>query len=140
METLKFEILTGFSQIQWLNVPRDSTNLKGKKLEESDHVLQVKEIRVPGKATEIEGRVIHQTCITESPYMVNLWLDDERNVTSAHCGCPAGAQGNCKHTSAVFHYVNSERQETKTDKACRFVAPSQAGKERYPKGQEIDEI
>ena len=140
METLKFEILTGFAQIQWLNVPRDSTALKGKKLDESDHVHNVKEIRIPGKETQIEGRVIHQTCISETSYLVNLWINDERFVTSAFCNCPAGAQGNCKHTSAVFHYVNSERQETKTDKACRFVAPSQAGKERYPKGQEIDEI
>ena len=137
---LKFEILTGFSKIEWLNVPRESTNAKGKNLTECDHVINVKEVRIPGKPTEIIGRCIHQTNITETPYLVNLWLDDARNVTSAFCGCPAGAEGHCKHTSALFHFVNEERPETKTDRACRFVAPSQAGKSRYPKGQEMDEI
>ena len=137
---LKFEILTGFSKIQWLNVPRKSTESKGKNLSESEHVFNVKEVRIPGKQTEIVGRCIHQTSISETPYSVNLWLDEERNVTGAFCGCPAGAEGNCKHTSAVFHFVNCEREETKTDRACRFIAPSQAGKDRYPKGQEMDQI
>ena len=137
---LKFEILTGFSPIQWIHLPRDSTTLKGKRLEESEHVINVKEVRVPGKTTEIIGHVIHQTCISEAPYSVNLWIDENRNVTAAHCGCPAGAQGNCKHTSALFHFVNHERQETKTDRQCKFVAPSQAGRDRYPKGQSIEEV
>ena len=121
-------------------MPRQSTDSKGKNLTDSDHVFNVKEVRIPGKETEIVGCCIHQTSINETPYNVNLWLDDNRNVTSAHCNCPAGAQGHCKHTSAVFHFVNSERQETKTDKSCKFIAPSQAGRDRYPKGQEIDEI
>ena len=138
--SLKFEILTGFSKIEWLNEPRQSTDSKGQNLTDSKHVFNVKEVRIPGKQTEIVGRCIHQTSINENPYMVNLWIDDNRNVTSAFCGCPAGAQGNCKHTSALFHFVNSERVETKTDTQCKFIAPSQAGKNRYPKGQSIEDI
>jgi hypothetical protein len=139
----ELKIRTGFSAIKW---PRDreehrsGTLDRGKKLVEADHVKSVQEIQKPGKMTEIEGRCVRQTSVTEPSYYINLQLDDNRNIIRAFCQCIAGAVGICKHTAALIYFINNERDETKTDTACKFLAPSTHGQKMYPKGKEFDEI
>jgi hypothetical protein len=89
---------------------------------------------------EISARCIRQTGVTEGPWILNLKLSPNREVQRAFCSCPAGAEGWCKHMAALVLFINTERTESKTDKACSFQAPSQLGKSRYPKGQEFDTI
>ena len=48
--------------------------------------------------------------------------------------------GQCKHTAAVFTFVNEEREESKTDSGCKWQAPSSRGRKLYPKGQTLDQI
>ena len=137
---LKVELLYGFSSISWTEEPRDSILSNGYELFKAGHVINVKEIRVNEKPTEIVGDCIKQTSIRDAAYHVNLWIDKDRKITSAHCQCVAGESGQCKHTSALVFYVNEEREESKTDVQCKFVAPSKAGQNKYPKGQELDDI
>ena len=138
--SLTVELLYGFSSISWTEEPRDSIVNNGYELYKAGHIFNVKEIRADGKPTEIIGDCIKQTSIRDAAYHVNLWIDHERKITGAHCQCVAGESGQCKHTSALVFYVNEEREESKTDVQCKFVAPSRAGQNKYPKGQELDEI
>jgi hypothetical protein len=67
-------------------------------LVEADHVKSVQEIQKPGKMTEIEGRCVRQTSVTETSYYINLQLDDNRNIIRAFCLCIAGARSNNNKT------------------------------------------
>lgn len=112
----EIRLRTGFPTV-FCDFLRDSTIEKGKKLFEADHVSHVEEVRSVGKDAFIDGRVVPQTSISKTPYFVQVALDTNRNVSSAHCNCISGSDGKCKHTSAVIHYVNHERDESRTDKA-----------------------
>ena len=48
----KIILKTGFSPIVWLHEPRDSSKMKGEKLFDADHVLNVQEIREANKQTQ----------------------------------------------------------------------------------------
>ena len=137
---VKLQLTYGFSEIQWQIVPRQSILENGKQLFKSGHVKNVTENREQGKPTEIIGDCIRQTNIRDSAYHLSLVLDENRLITGAACQCIAGESGICKHTSALVYFVNEEREETKTDTQCSFVAPSKAGREKYPKGKPLSEI
>ena len=117
---------------------RKSTKSKGKKL--LPHVFNVKEVSEEGKATIILGNVGRQTSVRKAVRIITLELDSERNITTMHCGCVSGADGDCKHVFAVINYVNSERHESQTDQQCQWIKPKQWGEKMYPKGREMDEI
>jgi hypothetical protein len=116
---------------------RKSTKKKGEALVQ--HVFNVTETRSSDKIS-IEAQCVRQASVTKVPYKIELILDTTRTVTSALCSCVSGTQGRCKHTAAVITFVNSEREESKTDKQCSWQAPSSRGKSLYPKGETIDSI
>ncbi len=140
----KKTLFAGFSTVQWKvgvadEEHRDSTKEKGKKLVESGHVFDVKEVR-ENEEIEIIGFCVRETNIRDKPYKICLELDQARNVKDARCQCIAGLHGDCKHTAALIHFVNSERQESKTDEKCTWRTPSKYGQKLYPKGKSFDEI
>jgi hypothetical protein len=140
---LKRTLGAGFLDIKWPDCDlRSSTIIKGYDLAKSGHVQNVREIQDPGQRSEIEitGVCVRQTRLNERPYNVVLIINEQREVKQAHCQCPAGTVGNCKHTAALFYFINHEREETKTDKACQWNAPSTMGQSLYPKGKPFDEI
>lgn len=113
---------------------------KGIALESASHLFNVQEFRSPGQAVELFAKCVKQTNVTESPWSLNIQLDNGRNVTSAHCSCPGGLNGKCKHIFSLVHFINNERTEGKTDEICQFKAPSQRGRQLYPKGKTANEI
>ncbi len=137
----KTVLLNGFSSIHWeFYDPRESTKKKGKALISANHLFNVEEVRQPGENSEIFAKCVKQTNVTEAPWNLNIVLDQNRNVIRAHCSCTGGGDGKCKHMFALVDFINTERTESKTDEACKFRAPSQRGKQLYPKGQTADKI
>jgi hypothetical protein len=135
-------IQTGFSTIYWHGEPphRPSTVINGQNLLDAEHLQDVEEIQETGKDNEILSKCVRQTSVRASPYNQNLTLDAHRTVLLARCSCLGGTDGLCKHVSALVTFINTERDESKTDKACAFRKPSKKGDRLYPKGKELDDI
>lgn len=105
------------------------------------HIFHVKEHRKT-TGTTIFGRCVKQMKVTgkDSFYDIDFQLDSNRNVIDMHCSCVPGISGLCKHSAALFLYINCERQETQTDQPCGWNKPSEKGKELYPKGKCLDDL
>ena len=136
----KLTIKVGFSEIKSEGHFRHSNLSKGQNLVNAGHIIDVEEVRETGKVTEIRGYCIPQTNIRNNPYPMELYLDDERNVIGGRCSCSGGATANCKHSAALFVYINSERIESQTDRQQEWNAPSKAAKKLYPKGETIAKL
>ena len=129
---------TGFAEIK-CDKFRTSNLQNGKEM--LSHIYNVEEHRKNGNV------VIHGCCLkqmkvsgTSNFYRVELALDPGRNVVSMHCQCVPGVSGLCKHAAALFLYINTERQETRTDAACSWNKPSARGSELYPKGKKMQDL
>ncbi|TRY76706.1 hypothetical protein TCAL_15997, partial [Tigriopus californicus] len=81
-----------------------------------------------------------QTSVTEAPWNLEIQLDDHRVVKRVRCSCTAGGDGLCKHMSTLVGFIDSERTESSTDEVCKFRAPSQLGRQMYPKAKTADKI
>jgi hypothetical protein len=111
----------------------------GQKLVNADHVFSVTEEKVAEVST-IYGSCVPQTNVRKIPYRIELRLDANRNVCGGNCTCVAGAGVTCKHSAALVCFINSERDESKTAKACEWAKPSQKKLNLYPKGRSVDDI
>ena len=143
------EIFVGFSPITYGNCFRPSTIEKGRNLYLADNVSHVKETAKTGQPRIIEGRCIPQTNINNPPYLVSITLNHERKIEQSACNCTSGAgtafdgigYRACKHVCALATFVNNEREESRTDAACGWTAPSQRAKEIYGnKGKKLTKI
>ncbi len=103
------------------------------------HVFNVEETRANGK-TEITASVIREMKIRDDHFRVTFDIDSNRTIKSARCSCVAGCDGFCKHSFAVFFYVNHERTEACTDKQQEWLKPSQKLRNLYPKGKTIQKL
>ncbi|KAL4719281.1 hypothetical protein ACJJTC_004950 [Scirpophaga incertulas] len=103
---------------------RGQNILKGKKLFEAGHVLDVEEKTHDKNDTVITGK-----------------LDCNRNITSAICKCKAGQSGKCKHVCALVHYVNSpESAKSKISNVQQWGKPSHRQLLGYDKGLKMSEL
>lgn len=89
---------------------------------------------------EIRGKCVPQMAVNKTPYSIRLSLSVAREVIDAHCSCPAGISGMCKHTCAVINAVNDERTESKTDSSAVWGKPSDKNKSLHRKGQSVDDM
>jgi hypothetical protein len=126
-----------------LKLFRKSSFVKGKLLLDSEHIINVTEVRKPGELTKITGHCIRQASVMEYAYEIRLFLDDDRKVVEGTwpnfgCQCGFGEEGLCKHFPAFLLHINQDRDEPCTDEACAFIEPSKAGKLKYPKGEELE--
>ena len=48
--------------------------------------------------------------------------------------------GSCKHAAGLIYYVNTHREESKTDESCSFIEPSKCAEKLYPRGEELENI
>lgn len=71
---------------------------------------------------------------------VEINIDEERKLKTAHCNCVSGVSGLCKHTSALVHFINSERTEGCTDNVQQWQKPSLKRQTLYPKGETIESL
>ena len=144
MSSRKIEITVGFSSILFGECFRKSTIERGKNLVSANHISHVKETVEGGKPRIIEGRCIPQTKINDMPYLMSITLDENRKIVGFACNCTAGAgdgSRSCKHVCALAIFINQEREESKTDSACSWSAPSQRAKEEYgTKGKPLTKI
>ena len=115
MASQSVEYHVGFSSIDFGDFFRPSTLEKGRGLVSDGHVFNVKETVNNEQPNIIEGRVIPQTNISNTPYLVSIELSSDRKIVKFACNCPAGAGTldfkTCKHICALAVYVNQEREE-----------------------------
>ncbi len=104
------------------------------------HVFNVEETRWSGGQVQITASVIREMKIRDDHFRVTFDVDESRLVKSARCSCVAGCDGYCKHSFAVFYYVNHERTESCTDKQQEWLKPSQKLRALYPKGKTIQKL
>ena len=76
-----------------------SQKTQGESLFTNGLIYDVKEVRKSGFPTEIQACCMYQIRITMS-------LNSERFVTSAQCQCNYGFGGQCKHSYALWLYLN----------------------------------
>ena len=132
---------TGFAPICLENfeIRKELLN-KGEKLVEAGHIQEVQESRRPGFPVDINAICIPQTCLSNSPYKLELTLDSKRRILRGHCKCIAGGDGHCKHISGLIYFINNNRDEGSTDKKCNWLAPSARAKRLYPNGEPFSKI
>ena len=136
-------IKTGFGSIDAKGFFRESTVFKGREIWR--HVDNVEE-RCTGGVVIITGTCIPQTKLSNKPHKITLEVDPAtRRLMTGHCGpgtqgCPAGADGQCKHTAALVHYINFERTEACTDVPKTWKDPGGHVGALYPKGKTIEEL
>ncbi len=136
-------LLGGFEAISGLDF-RKSLLSSGREM--MQHALNVREIRRSDENGVVTSVTIAADCIremslTEKPWTVTLELrPDDRVVTLARCSCTAGIDGLCKHTSAIYQFVNCERSEGCTDSNQVWSKPSEKLNDLYPKGSSIQEL
>ena len=136
-----YKITIGFSTITHSTIDFNPANIvKGKELNRSDHIFNVMETHRAGFPTNITGKCVPEMSIRSVPYDITIIIDTSRKVISAKCSCKAGSGGQCKHTSGLIFYVNSERDESKTDQDQTFNRPSRKSEILYPKGEETEKI
>ena len=87
------------------------------------HFIEVKEIQETGKPTSIIGHCVKSMSVNEK-WIVELLLDENRSVTSAHCSCWVGERGDCKHTAGLIIFINEFREESQTDQPCAWKKPT----------------
>lgn len=128
----------GFEAISGLSFNPDVTS-KGQKLIEDQavdkgHLRNVREIIFTNdENTRILASCIPQTRLNENDYDLVFDISKNREVLRAHCSCPAGVSGSCKHGAALFQWINQERTEAKTDEPQKWLSHSQHLQNCYPK-------
>ncbi len=133
--SIPITICGGFQKIKTTDqFFRKQTLEKGQSIVNAGHVGNVEERRANGKIN-ITGSVAHSTAVREAPYKVDFEINQDRIITESRCSCVAGASGNCKHSSALFVFVNTERSTGCTDTTQVWNVPFQRGRKSVGWGQ-----
>ncbi len=133
----------GFEEIQGLEF-RKAIAEKGDDM--VHHVFNVKEVRTLSDDNSqvlkavISGECIREMSLSKDPWKVVFEVGADRTVTLARCSCTAGIDGMCKHTAALFKFVNSERSEGCTDREQGWSKPTKKLNDLYPKGESIQKL
>lgn len=133
---------TGFGKVIHSLPLNPRSEIKGKKLLDAGHVLQVEELRKNGVSCIIRCRVVRQTSVTAEPYSTQLFLNAAREVERATCTCVYANSEICKHVVALITFVNTEESVSKTNNEQSWGKPSvrEFGKNKYSKGKYFDEM
>ena len=103
----------GFSPINGMEFLGQS-EAKGNALTKCQRLFNVREIRKPGENFVITGRILKSTKVKEAWNMTFEIDPVTRKVIKASCNCYVGSTGKCKHSGALFKFINSERPVGKT--------------------------
>ena len=76
----------------------------------------------------------------KDPYKVEFEVNQERFVTFRHCSCQGGEDGLCKHTNAVYSWVNEEKTLGQTDRPLSWNTPAKYAQELYRETKSIHEL
>ena len=129
----------GFSPINGMEFLGQS-EAKGNALTKCQRLFNVREIRKPGENFVITGRILKSTKVKEAWNMTFEIDPVTRKVIKASCNCYVGSTGKCKHSGALFKFINSERPVGKTDKLQQWTTPSKKAEERFPKGETVKQM
>ena len=129
---------TGFEPISGLQFHPDVLNKAEKLIERQEsqegRLRNVHEIIYKSdKITRIFAECIPQTKLNQTDYSIKFIVSEDRTVLEANCGCVAGTRGTCKHSAALFLWINKERSETKTDVPQKWMTHSEHLQKAYPK-------
>jgi putative phage-type endonuclease len=126
----------GFSTIKAEHF-RAETLRKGSEL--TKHLYAVEEIRSKEQIF-FKAKIVRTTCLNEAPYSITFELDQSRNFKDGRCNCVAGITANCKHSAALFLFINNERSTSQTDKEQQWKTPSKKIQVLYPKGETVEQL
>ncbi|KAM7281805.1 uncharacterized protein ISCGN_016724 [Ixodes scapularis] len=117
-------LFCGFKPIQDIgNFYRDQALEKGKRLFQNNHVYGVRE----ENGTDIAAKCHSQQ--GKHVYDVTLQLiQDSRKVVAGSCTCRYGVLGECKHSAAVVHYINTHEVSACTSVPQAWGKPSKRPK------------
>ncbi len=134
-------ISTGFQKIKFDEDHFRPQVLKhGKDIVASGHLSAAEERRENNKIT-IYSQAVRSTSVNQSPYKLEFEVDSfSRKFVSGRCSCPAGIEAKCKHSAALFTFVNEERSTACTDSAQGWKGPSRKQQQLYPKGENLEKI
>lgn len=133
---------TGFEKIYHSLQVNPQSEIRGVKLLNSGHVVQVEELRRPGWNPIIRGKLIRQAEVSADPYRVELHLDSERMVQKVFCTCVYKESEICKHVLGLIAFVNTEESKSKTNNQQSWGMPSlrEYSKQKYSKGKYFAEM
>ncbi len=126
---------------------RETTLTKGKKILQAGHVGAVAQDETLGEVEEvrtdkivIHGQVLHSVSVNQDPYRTEFELDTDRNIVNARCSCQAGITGQCKHSAALYLFINEERTTGCTDEQQAWKTPSKKLQQMYRKGETVEKL
>lgn len=61
-------------------------------------------------------------------------------IISGFCECKAGVKATCKHTAALYFFINNIEFTSRTDQQCQWNQPRQPTEDDLFKGKEIDAV
>ncbi|KAK0177161.1 hypothetical protein PV328_001240 [Microctonus aethiopoides] len=128
---MNIEIRTGFEKIKHTINFQPQTMAKGQKLSEAHHCRQVVEHRCNRQSYLIEGKIIRQASVSQTPYSVKLWVNVRYYVNCK-----------CKHIASLIYYINTDQSKTKTSSEQVWGKPSDKKfvQEKYSKGRFFDQM
>ena len=138
-------ISCGFGAIKGLQFNpqplKDGHLLLGENDFETSHIFNVREVFYKNQTdSDIIGECIRSMSVRSDSYKLTFVIDKERNVKSGRCSCVAGIDLKCKHSAALYLYINLERTESKTDAPKAWLKPSEKQKKMYRKAKTFKEM
>ncbi|KAL7292664.1 hypothetical protein TKK_0013790 [Trichogramma kaykai] len=105
----------------------------GKNLAISGHINNVSEETTFNDCKVIRAFCIKTKKIRETPYNIEVWINNLRHLTNAKCNCLAGITSDCKHIYATIYFINNHRSLSKTSFDQTWGKPSEkkAAQEKY---------
>ena len=120
---------------------KDGNLLLGENDIETSHLFNVREVFYKNRTdTDLIGECVRSMSVRANPYIITFVIDENRNVKSGRCSCVAGIDLQCKHSAALYQYVNLERTESKTDAPKVWLKPSEKQKKLYRKAKTFNEM
>ncbi len=117
-----------------------ATALKsGRDLLDGHHLHEVQECQ-EGDQTYIRAACVPEMSVRQPAYKIEFQVDKNRQVSDARCSCVAGVTAKCKHSAALYLFVNEERSTSQTDEEQRWKMPSRKKQSLYPKGETIEQL
>ena len=104
------------------------------------HICNVEETFFQDGGSTIIGYCCRSHSYRANPYEITLELDQQRNVTTRKCSCLGGGDGWCKHTSALYTWVNFEKTLSKTDRPQQWHIPSKFAQMLYRESKPVVEL
>ena len=80
------------------------------------------------------------TIFADNFQSITILYDDNKVRVLKILFAKTGISANCKHSAALYYFINNERTEGCTDEGQKWKTPSKKLQEQYPKGETIESL